>query len=85
MRADAYTTRWRTCGRKCWRASSTDDAEARWNGGGEIVTNLNFLFAAYTAVWVLLFLYILMVARRNRALQRELEELRQLLERRNPS
>ncbi|MBP1685026.1 MAG: hypothetical protein H6Q33_1169 [Deltaproteobacteria bacterium] len=49
------------------------------------MTNLNFLFAAYTAVWVLLFLYILMVARRNRALQKELEELRQLLERRNPS
>ena len=47
------------------------------------MTNLNFLFAAYTAVWVLLFLYILMVARRNRALQKELEELRQLLERRN--
>jgi len=77
--------RWRTCGRKCWRASSSGDAEARSNGGREIVTNLNFLFAAYTAVWVLLFLYILMVARRNRALQKELEELRQLLERRNPS
>jgi CcmD family protein len=46
------------------------------------VTNLKFLFAAYTAVWVLLFLYILMVSRRNRALQKELEELRQLLQRR---
>lgn len=73
--------RWRTCGRKCWRAGRTVDAWVRANGGGEIV---NFLFAAYTAVWVLLFLYILMVARRNRALQKELDELRQLLERRDP-
>jgi len=47
--------------------------------------NLIFLFAAYTAVWVLLFLYILMVARRNRVLQKELDELRQLLQRRPPS
>ena len=47
--------------------------------------NLNFLFAAYTAIWVLLFLYMLMVSRHNRALQKEIEELRQLLQRRNPS
>jgi hypothetical protein len=33
----------------------------------------------------LLFLYILMVARRNRVLQKELEELRQLLQRHQPS
>jgi CcmD family protein len=47
------------------------------------VTNLNFLFAAYTAVWVLLFLYILVLSRRNRSLEKEIEELRELLQRRS--
>ena len=47
--------------------------------------NLNFLFAAYTAVWVLLFVYVLMLSRRNRTLEKEIEELRQLLRRRNAS
>lgn len=49
------------------------------------MTNLNFLFAAYTAVWVFLFLYVFMLSRRNRTLQKEIEELRQLLQRRNAS
>lgn len=44
--------------------------------------NLGFLFAAYTAVWVVLFLYTVVLARRHRALQREIDELRELLERR---
>jgi CcmD family protein len=43
--------------------------------------NLNFLFAAYAAVWALLFFYILVLSRRNRALEKEIEELRQLLQR----
>ena len=41
--------------------------------------NLDFLFAAYTAVWVMLFVYLHLLARRNRALEREIEELRSLL------
>jgi CcmD family protein len=49
------------------------------------VANLNFLFAAYTAIWVLLFLYILMLSRRNRTLQKEIDELRELLQRRKAS
>ncbi|HYD47622.1 MAG TPA: CcmD family protein [Terriglobales bacterium] len=44
--------------------------------------NLNFLFAAYTAVWVLIFLYVLTLSRRNRSLEREIEELRELLQQR---
>ena len=51
---------------------------------GADMTNLNFLFAAYTAVWVLLFLYILSLSRRNRALDKEVDELRELLQRRQP-
>ncbi len=49
------------------------------------MNNLNFLFGAYTAVWVLLFFYVLMLSRRNRSLQKEIDELRQLLRRRNAS
>jgi CcmD family protein len=49
------------------------------------VANLNFLFAAYTAIWVLLFLYILLLSRRNRTLQKEIDELRELLQRRKAS
>jgi CcmD family protein len=44
--------------------------------------NLDFLFAAYTAIWILLFLYISTLSRRNRALEKEIEELRELLEQR---
>jgi CcmD family protein len=43
--------------------------------------NLDFLFAAYTAVWLMLFLYITILARRNRALEKEVQELRALLQR----
>ena len=45
------------------------------------MANLSFLFAAYTAIWVLLFLYVANIARRNRALQREIDELREFLRR----
>ena len=43
--------------------------------------NLSYLFAAYTAVWVVLFLYVLGLSRRNRGLEKEIEELRELLKR----
>ena len=48
------------------------------------MTNLSFLFAAYTAVWVLLFVYLLVLARRNRALEKDIEDLRALLQRQLP-
>ncbi len=51
---------------------------------GNTVTNLSFLFAAYTAVWVLLFVYVLVLARRNRALEKDLEDLRALVQRQSP-
>jgi len=37
---------------------------------------LNYLFAAYTAVWVAIFAYLLAIGRRARRLEREVEELR---------
>jgi CcmD family protein len=46
--------------------------------------NLGFLFAAYSAIWVLLFMYIWTLSRRNRSLEREIEELRELLKHNRP-
>jgi CcmD family protein len=44
--------------------------------------NLDFLFAAYTAIWILLFIYISTLSRRNRSMEKEIEELRELLDHR---
>ena len=46
------------------------------------MSRLSFLFAAYTAVWVLLFFYSHVLSRRNRRLGKEIEELRALVRRR---
>jgi CcmD family protein len=43
------------------------------------VTNLPYLFAAYAAVWIALFLYLLRLGRRTRELEDEIRELRRLL------
>jgi len=44
------------------------------------VTNIGYRFAAYTAVWVALFVYVLRLGRRSRELEEEIRELRRLLE-----
>ncbi|HVN84909.1 MAG TPA: CcmD family protein [Candidatus Binatia bacterium] len=49
------------------------------------MANLSFLFAAYSAIWVLLFLYVANISRRNRILQREIDELREFLRRQDPA
>jgi CcmD family protein len=41
-----------------------------------------YLFAAYTAVWILLFSYVARISSRQRRLDQEMETLRKLLERR---
>jgi CcmD family protein len=41
---------------------------------------MSYLFAAFCAVWLGLFLYLIFLSRRQRALGRELESLRHLLE-----
>ena len=38
--------------------------------------NLQYLFAAYTAIWVVLFLYVNRLHRREKALWSEVEQLR---------
>ena len=47
--------------------------------------NLPYLFAAYAVTWVGFFVYMFFMSRRQREMEREIEELRQELERReNP-
>jgi CcmD family protein len=43
-----------------------------------------YLFAAYSVVWMVLFLYVLSLDRRSRRAEKELQGLRQLLESRPP-
>ncbi len=40
--------------------------------------NLNFLFAGYTVVWLLLLGYLLSLARRQKRLEAEIEMLKQM-------
>ncbi len=39
-----------------------------------------YLFAAFCAVWIVLFLYLLSLSRRQQELSREVEALRQMME-----
>ncbi len=43
-----------------------------------------YLFAAYSVVWIVLFLYVLSIDRRSRRAEKELEGLQRLLESRDP-
>lgn len=43
--------------------------------------NLGYLFAAYAVIWLVLFIYILSIASRQKKLGVELETLRKLVER----
>lgn len=43
--------------------------------------HLEYLFAGYSIVWIAVLLYVVGLDRRGRALERELQELRTLLER----
>jgi CcmD family protein len=46
---------------------------------------MTYLFAAFCATWLVIFLYLLSLARRQRALSQEIDMLRQMLEKRNRS
>ncbi|TET47758.1 CcmD family protein [Candidatus Aerophobetes bacterium] len=41
------------------------------------MTNLTYLFAAYTVIWVALFLYIFSLSRRSKRLERMLAALKE--------
>ena len=44
-----------------------------------------YLFAAFCAVWIGLFLYLLSLSRRQQELSREVEALRQMMEQKGSS
>ncbi len=44
-------------------------------------THLGYLIAAYAVVWIGVLVYVTGLARRSRQLERELDEVRQLVER----
>ncbi|MFC2070088.1 CcmD family protein [Chloroflexota bacterium] len=45
--------------------------------------NLSYLFAAYTVIWVVIFLYILFIQRKQRRLQRQIDALQESIDRNN--
>jgi CcmD family protein len=46
---------------------------------------MTYLFAAFCVTWAVIFLYLLSLARRQRTLTQEIEMLRQMIEKKNPS
>lgn len=44
------------------------------------VTNLTFLFYGYSAAWIIVTVFVLMLVRRGRRIDRELSRLRSLVE-----
>ncbi len=47
----------------------------------ETVNTMNYLFAAYTAIWIILAIYLFSIQSREKKLRQQLENLRQLVER----
>jgi len=45
--------------------------------------SMNFLFSAYTAIWVILAIYMYSIHSREKKLRNEIERLKQLLESKN--
>ena len=45
----------------------------------EVSERLPYLYAVYTVTWVVFFIYVFFVSRRQRELEREIRELRETL------
>lgn len=54
-------------------------------GSGRSTVTMEFLVATYAVVWLGVIIYVFSLSRRSRNLERELQELRDLLGRRGPS
>ncbi len=46
------------------------------------MNTMNYLFAAYTVIWIILALYLFSIHSREKKLREEVERLKQLLEKR---
>lgn len=44
------------------------------------ITNLKFLFYGYSAAWIIVILFVLLLVRRGRRIDRELSRLKSLVE-----
>jgi CcmD family protein len=44
------------------------------------VTNLTFLFYGYSAAWIIVILFVLLMVRRGRRIDRELSRIKSLIE-----
>lgn len=49
------------------------------------VNTMNYLFAAYAAIWIILAVYLFSIQAREKKLREELESLRRLVERQSTS
>jgi CcmD family protein len=49
----------------------------------ETANTMNYLFAAYSAIWIILAIYLYSIQSREKKLLAELQNLRQMLERRS--
>jgi CcmD family protein len=49
----------------------------------QTVNPMHYLFAAYAAIWIILAVYMFSIQSREKKLQQELDNLRQLLEKRS--
>jgi CcmD family protein len=47
------------------------------------MNTMNYLFAAYTVIWVILALYLYSIHSREKKLRQEVERLKELLEKRS--
>ncbi len=47
----------------------------------QTVNTMNYLFAAYTAIWIILAVYMFSIHSREKKLRQDLQNLRQLVER----
>ncbi len=50
----------------------------------ETANTMQYLFAAYAAIWIILAVYLFSIHSREKKLREELQNLRQLLERKSP-
>ena len=42
--------------------------------------NLNYLFAAFAAIWIVIFVYLLLIQNKQRRLQKQIDTLRESID-----
>jgi CcmD family protein len=65
------------------RSQNEPDQGAFYEPGAQAMNPLHYLFAAYTAIWIILAAYVYSIYSREKKLRAEIERIRQKLARRN--